>query len=74
MVTTYIPYPLIPAPFRLCENGEGPRKEGLQDRLPWWNLGNSIVRFVPICSNGFWIDGALVGAGSHFKIKFCVLF
>jgi hypothetical protein len=50
---------------------KGWRKEGLQDRLPWWNLGDSIEVHPPLGSNGFWMDGALVGAGSHESIQEC---
>lgn len=41
----------------------------MQDRLSWWNLGNSIEVHPQLGSNGFWIDGASVGAGSHEPIQ-----
>jgi hypothetical protein len=46
---------------------KGQRKEGLQDRLRWWNLGDSIEVRTQLGSNGFSIDGALVGASRSHK-------
>jgi len=56
IVTIHIPYLLIYDTYPL---------KGLQDRLPRFHLGNSVVVHSYLSHNMFPLHGALVGARSH---------
>ncbi len=53
LVVTYLP------------RDAGGNQKDLQDRLPQWNLGNSIFIHPQLSHNGFLVDGAPESTGSH---------